>query len=81
MRADIDSLDAAAPVIAASDGLQIQWLIDPGAVDVGRALSILERSAVCSCLMSNCCLLSTTLRVAEVEPTYPRRASSFNMNL
>ena len=41
--ADIDPLDAAALVIAASDGLQIQWLLDPGQVDVGRSLSILER--------------------------------------
>ena len=40
---DIDPLDAAALVIAASDGLQIQWLLDPDAVDVGRSLSILER--------------------------------------
>ena len=41
--ADIDPLDAAALVIAASDGLQIQWLLDPAAVDVGRSLSLLER--------------------------------------
>jgi AcrR family transcriptional regulator len=41
--ADIDPLDAAALVIAASDGLQIQWLLDPDTVDVGRSLSILER--------------------------------------
>jgi AcrR family transcriptional regulator len=41
--ADIDPRDAAALVIAASDGLQIQWLLDPGAVDVGRSLAILER--------------------------------------
>jgi AcrR family transcriptional regulator len=41
--ADIDPPDAAALVIAASDGLQIQWLLDPGAVDVGRSLSILGR--------------------------------------
>jgi AcrR family transcriptional regulator len=41
--ADINPLDAAALVIAASDGLQVQWLLDPGAVDVGRSLSILER--------------------------------------
>jgi AcrR family transcriptional regulator len=41
--ADIDPVDAAALVIAASDGLQIQWLLDPDAVDVGRSLSILER--------------------------------------
>jgi hypothetical protein len=41
--ADIDPLDAAALVIAASDGLQIQWLLDPEAVDVARSLSILER--------------------------------------
>ena len=40
---DIDPVDAAALVIAASDGLQVQWLLDPGAVDVGRSLSILER--------------------------------------
>ena len=30
-------------VIAASDGLQIQWLLDPDAVDVGRSLAILDR--------------------------------------
>lgn len=41
--ADIDPLDAAALVIAASDGLQIQWLLDPGEVDIGRSLRILER--------------------------------------
>ena len=41
--ADIDPVDAAALVIAASDGLQIQWLLDPGAVDVSQSLSILER--------------------------------------
>lgn len=41
--ADIDPLEAAALVIAASDGLQIQWLLDPDAVNVGRSLSILER--------------------------------------
>jgi AcrR family transcriptional regulator len=40
--AAIDPLDAAALVIAASDGLQIQWLLDPDAVDVGRSLSILK---------------------------------------
>jgi AcrR family transcriptional regulator len=40
---DIDPLDAAALVIAASDGLQIQWLLDPDAVDVSRSLAILER--------------------------------------
>ena len=40
---DIDPAAAAALVIAASDGLQIQWLLDPGAVDVGASLSILER--------------------------------------
>jgi AcrR family transcriptional regulator len=41
--ADIDPVDAAALVIAASDGLQVQWLLDPGAVDVGRSLALLER--------------------------------------
>ena len=39
----IDPRDAAALVIAASDGLQIQWLLDPEEVDVGRSLSSLER--------------------------------------
>jgi AcrR family transcriptional regulator len=41
--ADIEPLDAAALVIAASDGLQIQWLLDPGTVDVGRSLSVIEQ--------------------------------------
>ena len=39
----IDPTDAAALVIAASDGLQIQWLLDPDGVDVGRSLAILDR--------------------------------------
>jgi AcrR family transcriptional regulator len=39
----IDPMDAAALVIAASDGLQIQWLLDPDAVDVGRSLAILDQ--------------------------------------
>jgi len=43
MAADVDPVDAAALVIAASDGLQIQWLLEPDTVDVGRALSLLER--------------------------------------
>jgi AcrR family transcriptional regulator len=41
--AGIDPMDAAALVIAASDGLQIQWLLDPDAVDVGRSLALLDR--------------------------------------
>ena len=41
--AGIEPRDAAALVIAASDGLQIQWLLDPGTVDVGRSLALLER--------------------------------------
>jgi AcrR family transcriptional regulator len=41
--ADIDPMDAAALVIAASDGLQLQWLLDPDQVDVGRSLAILDR--------------------------------------
>ena len=39
----IDPEDAAALIAAASDGLQLQWLIDPDAVDVHRALTVLER--------------------------------------
>ena len=39
----IDPYEAAALVIAASDGLQIQWLLDPEEVDVGRSLSMFER--------------------------------------
>jgi len=38
----IDPTDAAALVIAASDGLQIQWLLDPDGVDVSRSLAILD---------------------------------------
>ena len=41
--AGIDPMDAAALVVAASDGLQIQWLLDPDAVDVGRSLAILDQ--------------------------------------
>ena len=41
--ADIDPEEAASLVIAASDGLQLQWLLDPEAVDVHRTLALLER--------------------------------------
>jgi AcrR family transcriptional regulator len=41
--ADIDPVDAASLVIAASDGLQVQWLLAPDEVDVRRALTLLER--------------------------------------
>ncbi|MFB9818034.1 TetR/AcrR family transcriptional regulator [Arthrobacter ramosus] len=41
--ADIDADDAAALVAAASDGLQLQWLLSPDDVDVHRSLAILER--------------------------------------
>jgi AcrR family transcriptional regulator len=40
---NIDPVDAAALIIAASDGLQIQWLLAPDTVDVQRSLSLLER--------------------------------------
>ncbi|WP_108493806.1 TetR/AcrR family transcriptional regulator [Promicromonospora sp. AC04] len=41
--ADVDPDDAAALVAAASDGLQLQWLLQPDAVDVRRSLELLER--------------------------------------
>ncbi|WP_275002785.1 TetR/AcrR family transcriptional regulator [Promicromonospora iranensis] len=41
--ADIDPDDAAALVVAASDGLQLQWLLAPDDVDVRRSLELLER--------------------------------------
>jgi AcrR family transcriptional regulator len=41
--ADVNPDDAAALVVAASDGLQLQWLLDPDAVDVRRSLEVLER--------------------------------------
>ncbi|MFD2792520.1 TetR/AcrR family transcriptional regulator [Promicromonospora vindobonensis] len=41
--ADVDPDDAAALVAAASDGLQLQWLLAPDTVDVRRSLELLER--------------------------------------
>lgn len=41
--ADIDPIDAAALIIAASDGLQVQWLLAPDTVDVHRSLTLLGR--------------------------------------
>jgi AcrR family transcriptional regulator len=41
--ADIDPDDAAALVAAASDGLQLQWLLHPDDVDIRRSLALLER--------------------------------------
>ena len=40
---DIDPDDAAALVAAASDGLQLQWLLHPEEVDIRRSLALLER--------------------------------------
>jgi AcrR family transcriptional regulator len=40
---EIDPDDAAALVAAASDGLQLQWLLHPEAVDIGRSIALLER--------------------------------------
>jgi len=39
----IDADDAAALVAAASDGLQLQWLLHPDEVDIRRSLELLER--------------------------------------
>jgi len=39
----IDADAAAALVAAASDGLQLQWLLDPDDVDIRRSLALLER--------------------------------------
>ncbi|KQS09831.1 TetR/AcrR family transcriptional regulator [Curtobacterium sp. MCLR17_007] len=42
IRADVDPTDLASLSIAASDGLQVQWLLDPDAVDGERVLRLLE---------------------------------------
>jgi len=42
IRADLDPVDLASLGIAASDGLQVQWLLDPEAVDGERVLRLLE---------------------------------------
>ncbi len=42
IRADLDAAQVAALVVAASDGLQTQWLLDPGVDQVG-ALALLDR--------------------------------------
>ena len=39
----VEPADAAALVIAASDGLQLQWLLDPEEIDMPRVLGLLER--------------------------------------
>lgn len=43
IRPDLDPVDLASLSIAASDGLQVQWLLDPDAVDGERVLRLLER--------------------------------------
>ncbi|MFJ4295498.1 TetR/AcrR family transcriptional regulator [Curtobacterium sp. NPDC089689] len=43
IRDDLDPVDLASLGIAASDGLQVQWLLDPDAVDGERVLRMLER--------------------------------------
>jgi AcrR family transcriptional regulator len=42
IRDDLDPEDLASLSIAASDGLQVQWLLDPEAVDGERVLRLLE---------------------------------------
>ncbi|MBT1610264.1 TetR/AcrR family transcriptional regulator [Curtobacterium poinsettiae] len=43
IRTDLDPVDLASLSIAASDGLQVQWLLDPDAVDGERVLRLLEQ--------------------------------------
>lgn len=43
IRSDLDPMDLASLSIAASDGLQVQWLLDPDAVDGERVLRLLEQ--------------------------------------
>jgi AcrR family transcriptional regulator len=43
IRSDLDPTDLASLSIAASDGLQVQWLLDPDAVDGERVLRLLEQ--------------------------------------
>lgn len=42
VRTDLDPQAVAALVIAASDGLQIQWLLDPD-IDIEKSLALLDR--------------------------------------
>ncbi|MFZ7087866.1 TetR/AcrR family transcriptional regulator [Curtobacterium sp. RRHDQ10] len=41
LRDDLDAEDLASLVMAASDGLQVQWLLDPDQVDAERVLRVL----------------------------------------
>ena len=43
IRDDLDPEDLASLSIAVSDGMQVQWLLDPDAVDGERVLRLLER--------------------------------------
>ncbi len=56
IRADLDPVDLASLSIAASDGLQVQWLLDPEAVD---------GSGCCGCSNASC------PREAPTAPTAP----------
>jgi AcrR family transcriptional regulator len=42
IRDDLDPIDLASLAMAASDGLQVQWLLDPDVVDGERVLRLLE---------------------------------------
>lgn len=42
--------DASASILAVMDGLQVQWLLDPGAVDLGRASRFAIEAVVASVL-------------------------------
>jgi len=42
VRTDLDARAVAALVIAASDGLQVQWLLDPS-IDISQSLALLDR--------------------------------------
>ena len=39
LRPDLDADDVASLLVAAADGLQLQWLLDPSSVDMGERLS------------------------------------------
>lgn len=44
---DLDAEDVAVLLIAVADGLQLQWLLDPARVEMGRPLSLLWRTLRC----------------------------------
>ncbi len=64
--------DASASILAVMDGLQVQWLLDPSAVDLGRASEFAIEAIVAAVLEPRGSVLGAVDATAHSAPPRPR---------